>query len=59
LTENTAIWQVLYRAKVYLFPMLDMPDVFASPRWRTLGTQAENFLLAPPGWTGTVSRLAK
>src|SRR5262245_61259382 len=39
----------------YLLPMLDMwTDVFASPGWRTTGTQAGNFLITPPGWTGTV-----
>src|SRR5215469_10661583 len=41
--------------RFYLLPMLDMwTDVFASPGWRTTGTQAGNFLLTPPGWTGTV-----
>src|SRR5260370_20975230 len=30
-------------------------DVFASPGWRTTGTQACNFLVTPPGWNGTVS----
>jgi hypothetical protein len=41
--------------RFYLLPMLDMwTNVFASPGWRTTGTQAGNFLVTPPGWSGTV-----
>ena len=43
------------QGRYFLLPMLDMwTDVFASPGWRTTGTKAGNFLLIPPGWSGTV-----
>ena len=41
--------------RYYFLPMLYMwTDVFASPGWRTTGTQAGNFLVTPPSWSGTV-----
>jgi hypothetical protein len=42
--------------RFYMLPLLDMwSDVFASAGWRTTGTAAANFLVTPPGWSGTVS----
>jgi hypothetical protein len=47
--------------RYFLLPVLDMwTDVFASPGWRTTGTQAQTLVIVPPGWrSGLRERLTE
>lgn len=54
LTEGPVIVSVPNtHGRYYLLPLLDMwTDVFASPGWRTTGTEAQSFAIVPPHWEG-------
>ena len=66
-TYYTSAWLDLYEpfvlelpntnGRYYLFPMLDAwTNVFFSPGKRTTGTDAQTYLITPPGWTGEVPK---
>jgi hypothetical protein len=49
--EPMVVYSPDTNGRYFLLPMLDAwTDVFASPGWRTTGTQAQTFLIAPPSW---------
>lgn len=55
LKAEPMVLQVPATNRFYLLPMLDAwTNVFASPGTRTTGTKAQTFLLAGPGWKGTI-----